>query len=142
MTLAEDFQQPATALQFSEPGIADRAIKASHTPHMQPENVNNDILQEGVAGYSGPSTLPCLQPGDTSQLETDQRFQNHRDSAPNSTLTFSGSQKQSSNTEQCTSGTSSRQHSQEYAPLGKPVPARQRMTGPTSQQISLQDAGM
>ena len=136
MTLSEDFQQPATALQFSEPGIADRAIKDSHTPHMQPENVNNDILREGEAGYFGPSTLPCLQHGDTSQLDADQRFQNHPDSAPNSTLPFSGSQKQSSNTEQCTSRTSSRQHSQ------RPVPAPRRTTGSMSQKINSQDAGM
>ena len=83
LRISDDSLQPSTVTQCSESGIA---VKASHIPQdlVQPENANNDAPQEGEAGYSGPSTLPCLQPGDTSHFETDQRFQNHPDLAPDS----------------------------------------------------------
>ena len=134
------FLQPDMGPPCSESGNT-AAIETLDTPQVQHESVPSSVLLEEATTGPGPSTLPCLQHGDTSQLETGQRFKNYHDSASNSTLSFSESQKQSSSTEQCARGMSSRQQSQECAQLEKPVPTPQQRTGCISKHTGSRFAG-
>ena len=98
---------PNTVTQRSESGIAEGAIKASHTPQVQPGSVRNDVFQGYETGCSGPSTLAIHHLHDTPQLQADQRFKNHQDPASNYIPSIPGRQMKISNTEQGNSQMSS-----------------------------------